>query len=96
MKFDGFDWDSGNWPKCEKHGLSKFAIEWALEGTITLFDDPHSTNQEQRYRAIGKDDEGRYIFIVFCIRQRDEQTLLRPISARHMHRKEIESYEQQN
>ncbi len=96
MKFDGFNWDEGNWPKCEKHGLSKAAIEWALEGTITLFNDPHNADKEQRYRAIGKDDEGRYVFMVFCIRELDEKTLLRPISARYMHKKEIEHYERQN
>ena len=23
----GFDWDSGNWPKCGKHGVTKKEIE---------------------------------------------------------------------
>lgn len=92
MQIDGFDWDSGNWPKCREHGLSKEAIEWALQGSITVFDDPFEGN-EKRSRAIGKDQDDRPIFIVFCIRHLNGQTLMRPISARYMHKREIEHYE---
>ena len=95
LKFEGFDWDDGNWPKCAKHGLSKTAIEWMLSNTITVFDDTHDPDIEKRYRAIGKDEDGKHIFIVFCIREKDGGNLLRPISARYMHKKEIEHYEQE-
>jgi uncharacterized protein len=46
-------------------------------------------------RAIGKTTAGRYVFLVFMLRQRTGGTWLRPISARYMHRKEIEHYESQ-
>ena len=38
---------------------------------------------------------GRYVFLVFMLRKIDGQTLLRPISARYMHQKEIDHYESQ-
>ena len=27
MKFTGFEWDDGNWPKCGKHGVTREEIE---------------------------------------------------------------------
>ena len=66
-----------------------------LENEITLFDDPHDPDIEKRFRAIGKDESGRHVFIVFSIRHSRNKRLIRPISARYMHRKEIESYERQ-
>ena len=46
-------------------------------------------------RAIGKTAAGRYVFLVFMLREIAQQTYLRPISARFMHQKEIEHYENQ-
>ena len=46
-------------------------------------------------RAIGMTGAGRYVFLVFMLRKIDGQTLLRPISARYMHQKEIDHYESQ-
>ena len=95
MKFAGFDWDDGNPSKGEKHGLIRASIEWARKGDFTLFDDPHDADIEERFRAIDKDESGRHVFIVFSIRHSGDKRLIRPISARYMHRKEIESYERQ-
>jgi uncharacterized protein len=33
------------------------------------------------------------MFVVFTIRVRDERVLIRPLSARYMHKKEIDGYE---
>lgn len=55
--------------------------------------DPHPG--EQRTRAIGKPRAGRYVFLVFMLREIDGQTMLRPISARYMHSKEVAHYEQE-
>ena len=44
-------------------------------------------------RAIGTTAAGRYVFLVFMLRQIDGETRLRPISARYMHQKEIAHYE---
>ncbi len=46
-------------------------------------------------RAIGKNREGRYIFLVFMLRILNGHNLIRPISARYMHQKEIAYYGQQ-
>ena len=46
-------------------------------------------------RAIGKTAAGIYVFMAFTWRQQEVTTLLRPISARFMHQKEIDHYEDQ-
>eukprot|EP01041_Mallomonas_annulata_P028473 gene28473-50332_t len=87
MKIAGFDWDNGNWPKCGKHGLTQTEIEEIFAGTPAVLADPFP--EEARMRAIGKSAAGRYVFVVFMLREIDGQTKLRPISARYMHQKEI-------
>lgn|GEM_PF-2658503 len=49
---------------------------------------------EERFNAIGRNAEGRYLFIVFAFRVKDEDALIRLISARYMHQKEVSHYEQ--
>ena len=93
MKIAGFDWDDGNWPKCGKHGVSLEEIEQVLPGSPAVMPDSHP--DEPRLRAIGRTKAGRFVFLVFMLRQDDVQTLLRPISARFMHQKEIDHYENQ-
>jgi uncharacterized protein len=93
MKIVGFDWDEGNWPKCAKHGVSRAEIEEVLLNTPAVMPDPHP--DEPRMRAIGKTAAGRYVFLVFMLRGVKSQIFLRPISARFMHQKEIDHYENQ-
>jgi uncharacterized DUF497 family protein len=94
MKIVGFDWDQGNWPKCAKHGVSREEIEEVLLNTPAVMPDPHP--DEPRMRAIGKTTAGRYVFLVFMLRGMKSQIFLRPISARFMHQKEVDHYENQN
>lgn len=91
MKIAGFNWDDGNWPKCGKHGVSKEEIEQVMMGTPAVMPDPHTN--EPRMRAIGKARVGRYVFLVFMLRRIDGKNMIRPISARYMHPKEVEHYE---
>lgn len=93
MSVSGIDWDRGNWPKCGKHGVSREDIEQVLLGTPAVMPDPHP--DETRMRAIGRTAAGRYVFLVFMLRDVDGQTKLRPISARYMHQKEVDHYEEQ-
>lgn len=93
MKITGFAWDEGNWPKCGKHGVSREEIEQVLLGTPAVMPDPHP--DEPRLRAIGKTGSGRYVFLVFMLRKVHGKTMIRPISARYMHQKEIDHYENQ-
>ena len=62
------------------------------EGPAVHPDLDHS-DAEQRFKAIGRTEVGRYVFVVFAIRTRGGAQMIRPISARYMHRKEIEHYE---
>lgn len=52
-------------------------------------------SDEVRYHAVGQGLTGRYIFVVFTERKLDKVMLIRPISARFMHRKEISNYVRQ-
>jgi len=90
MEIAGFDWDSGNWPKCGKHGVSREEIERLfLEGQARVAPDvKHMTPAESRHIAAGRVG-GRALFVAFAFRGR----LIRPISARYMHSKEASSYE---
>ncbi len=91
----GFDWDKGNWPKCGKHGVSRTEIEAVFINGPAVYEHPGHSIDEQRLRAIGKNDEGRGIYVSFTIRQKQADGFIRPVSARYMHRKEIEYYERQ-
>ncbi|MBI1388465.1 MAG: BrnT family toxin [bacterium] len=93
-RISGFQWDHGNTQKCQKHGLSPAEIESLFtECSVTVFPDPASN--EPRLRAIGKTLSGRYIFVVYTLREIGEEIFIRPISARYMHQKEIEYYEKE-
>ena len=89
----GFEWDQGGRDKCQKHGVSVAALESAFHRTMTVFPDPAHSQDEERFIAIGKTDEGRSIFVAFTLRTHRGETFIRPISARYMHRKEVEHYE---
>jgi uncharacterized DUF497 family protein len=93
MDFSGFDWDQGNRAKCRKHGVSTEAIEALFRGGVTILPDEAHSQIERRFKAIGRSDEGRMIFAVFTFRRREGALLIRPISARYMHKKEIAHYE---
>ena len=90
-----FDWDEGNRTKCEKHGLSVEAIESLFERPIAVFPDPEHSTEEERFIGIGRTDNGRSVFIAFTLRTKENCMLLRPISARYMHKKEIDHYEKE-
>ena len=93
--FSGFDWDEGNRQKCVSHGVSRRDIESLFTRPFSVFPDPAHSRQETRYLAIGTTDKGRHIFLAFTIRQRAGVNLIRPISARFMHNKEIVHYEKE-
>jgi len=95
MKFDGFDWDNGNRAKCHKHGVSIAEIENLFDGTPIVAPDIQHSSKEQRFRAVGLTESNRYLFVVFTIRKKTETLLIRPISARYMHKKEVKAHEKE-
>jgi uncharacterized DUF497 family protein len=88
-----FDWDTGNWEKCQTHGVSIAEIEAVLRGDPQIAPAPRRSFTEERFIAVGRTPGGRAVFIAFTLRVRDGARLVRPISARYMHAKEIERYE---
>src|SRR3954465_10052560 len=89
----GFDWDSANREKCQRHGVSTAEIESIFANPIAVLPDPAHSRTEDRFKAIGRTAEGRHVFAVFTLRSRNGAMLIRPISARYMHGKEVEHYE---
>jgi uncharacterized DUF497 family protein len=92
----GFDWDEGNLTKCQQHGVPVAEIERLFTRPHRISADVEHSLAEERLKAIGKSSSGRPIFLVFTLRERDGSTYIRPISARYMHRREVESYEEEN
>jgi len=95
MRIDGFDWNQGNRFKCEKHRVSTATVEAVFRGELMVLPDPAHSKSEERFKAIGITDQGRAVFVVFTLRKWRNRTLIRPISARYMHHKEIEHYEKE-
>lgn len=95
LRISGFQWDRGNWPKCGKHGVSRAEIEALFSGDLAVQPDLQHSGGEERHFAIGSTSERRWLFVVFTLREVTGETLIRPVSARYMHKKEVEHYEQQ-
>jgi len=96
LQANGFVWDKGNRDKCGKHGLSTAVIESLFSRPLAILPDAAHAQDERRFRAIGRTDTGRGVFIVFTLRRKGDELLIRPISARYMHQKEIDAYEKEN
>ncbi len=86
-----FEWDRGNLDKSHrKHGVTPNEAEYVFvdKYSVVLPDEKHSAI-EKRYAIFGKSNLNRYIYIIFTIRK----GRIRIISARRMHRKELDKYE---
>ncbi len=90
----GFDWDAGNARKSvKKHGVTQFEAEQVFfNKPLLVLDDVKHSQKEARFHALGKTDNARLLHITFTLRSAN--TLIRVISARDMHRKEKNVYEQ--
>jgi uncharacterized protein len=97
ISWSGVEWDEGNRTKCQKHGVSIDDIEYALFHSLKLvFPDIHHSADEDRYVALGNTRTGRDILTILTLRiTGDGKVHIRPVSARFMHRKEVEKYEQE-
>lgn len=96
MQMDGFDWDEGNRQKCQKHGLSPSEVEEALiSARHSILPDERHSAEETPHIAIGLTSAGRLAFIAFTFREKAGRLVMRPISARFMHDKEVRKYEQE-
>ena len=89
----GFEWDQGNHAKCQKHGVSIAEIEGLFRNSPLVAPAPNRLVSEDRMIAVGRTGEGRPIFVAFTLRTKVGGLLIRPISARYMHAKEVKAYE---
>ena len=87
----GFQWDKHNIQKnWEKHKVTPVESEQAFfNRPLKIIKDIHHSQEEERFYALGKTDEGRRLFISFTLRKK----LIRVISSRDMSQKEREIYE---
>jgi uncharacterized DUF497 family protein len=90
----GFDWDDGNRAKCQKHGVSIVEVEALFGRGPRIAPDPKHSADEDRLIAVGKTNAGRPLFVAFTMRTRNGRRLVRPVTARYMHAREIAAYEE--
>jgi len=95
MEFSGFDWDAANRDKCQKHGVSIAEIESLFSRNVSIAPDLRHSVHEERFKVVGATERGRKIFVAFTLRRRDGDVLIRPVSARYMHLKEVKFYEKE-
>ena len=88
-----FEWDGGNLAHCAAHGVSRVEIEALLRASPAIAPDLAHSDAEDRFLAVGRTLCGRALFVAFTFRVKAGKRLIRPISARYMHRKEAEAYE---
>jgi len=86
-----FEWDEGNVEKSvSRHEVTpKEAEEVFLDEESGVIPDIKHSLEEERFIALGRTFERKNLFVVFTIRNHKA----RIISARKMHRKEVEKYE---
>jgi uncharacterized protein len=96
FKVAGFDWDDGNRAKCQKHGLSVEQIEALFAQSPRIAPDPKHSDAEDRLIAIGRTRTGRPVFVAFTVRIKGGKRLVRPVTARYMHAKEVAAYEKES
>jgi len=94
MKIEGFDWDAGNSEKIRKHGLSTQEVESFFETQPWIGPDINHSMTEERFLAFGQGLNRRHVIVAFTFRMKKRLRLIRPISGRYMHEKEIRQYEE--
>jgi uncharacterized protein len=96
LRVSGFDWDEGNRSKCQKHGLSIAEIEALFANGPRIAPDPKHSAAEDRLIAVGRTGAGRPVFVAFTLRTLGRGRLIRPVTARYMHAREVEAYEKES
>jgi uncharacterized protein len=95
-RIEGFDWDEGNSRKsADKHGVTQAEAEQVFfNEPLLVAEDARHSAREARLHALGRTDDGRRLHVSFTLRRDD--TMIRVISARSMHRRERHRYEQES
>jgi uncharacterized DUF497 family protein len=96
LQVSGFDWDGGNRAKCQEHGVSIAEIEALFARGPRVAPDTKHSADEDRLIAVGKTSTGRPLFVAFTMRTKEGRRLIRPVTARYMHAREIAAYEKES
>jgi uncharacterized DUF497 family protein len=67
-----------------------------LERAVIRLEEALEVPRDAPLAVDGRTRHGRAVFVVFTIRERGGRRYIRPVSARYMHKSEIESYEKDN
>lgn len=89
-----FDWDERkNKRNRTKHGVWFEEAQTVFEDPRgRLFEDPDHSEEEERFILLGMSSTGRVLVVVHCYRE--NESLIRIISARKATKKEVRSYEE--
>jgi len=93
LQVGGFECDDGNQSKCQRHGVSIAEIEALFMHGPRVAPDPKHSADEGRLIAVGRTGTGTPLFVAFTMRTKAARRLIRPVTARYMHAKEIAAYE---
>ena len=83
----GFDWDPDNVGHVARHGVNPVEVEEAVERAHVIIP-ARELHGEKRWKLFGRSAAGRYLVVVFTIR--DDR--LRPITAHTMNQRERRIY----
>jgi uncharacterized DUF497 family protein len=83
----GFDWDSHNVGHVDRHGVDPAEVEEAV-GRPHVIITARDAIGEKRWKLLGTSGAGRYLVVVFTIRDQ----LLRPVTAHTMNHRERRIY----
>jgi len=88
-----FDWDDGNRDKNRRHGATDDEIEQALQDPNARIAGTVIVGSERRVIVLGRArDSGKYLRIVYTVREISGRSAVRPISAVEMTRPERRRY----
>lgn len=90
--WEGFDWDYGNANKnWHLHRVTDTECEEIFFNVpLIVALDIKRTSDEERFRALGRTEGNRWLYIAFTVRM----GLIRVISARDMTKNEVRKYEE--
>jgi uncharacterized DUF497 family protein len=83
----GFDWDLHNVGHVDRHGVDPTEVEEAVERPHAIIP-AREAGGEKRWKLFGTSAAGRYLVVVFTIRDRR----LRPVTAHTMNQRERRIY----
>jgi uncharacterized DUF497 family protein len=80
-------------PSAKNMGCRSRRSRLCSRAATRIAPDPKHSADEDRLIAVGKTSTGRPLFVAFTMRTTNGRRLIRPVTARYMHAREIAAYE---